>query len=163
MSWIYESKKPEDTKSLGVNLARLLEKGDLIALIGDLGAGKTLFVQGIAEGLGVEERVTSPTFTLIHQYEGRLPLYHFDVYRLVGPEAMDQTGYEDFFYGNGVSCVEWSDTIVDLLPKDYLEVNITRYHDEMQNEGRKIQLIPHGSRWINISEELNNLVNTSNR
>jgi tRNA threonylcarbamoyladenosine biosynthesis protein TsaE len=112
-------KNEEETRKFGLNLASELKPGTVIGLIGDLGTGKTTLTKFIAEGLGITEVVTSPTFTLVHEYMGgRLPLYHFDVYRINTIEDMYEIGFEEYFYGNGVCVVEWADQISELMP-DY--------------------------------------------
>ena len=109
------TKTPQELEYLGSRMAELMEPGDFIALDGDLGAGKTLMTQGMAKGLGVNEEIVSPTFTIIHEYEtGRLPLYHMDVYRLKHPDEMYDLGYEEYFYGEGVTVVEWAKIIEPL-------------------------------------------------
>jgi tRNA threonylcarbamoyladenosine biosynthesis protein TsaE len=117
-------------RAFGRKLAAELRPGAVVALTGDLGAGKTTLAGAIAEGLGVTDAVTSPTFTLINEYSGgRLPLYHFDVYRLAGPgvyEELENLGWEDYFYGNGVCVVEWADLIEELIPQDALRVSIAK-------------------------------------
>jgi tRNA threonylcarbamoyladenosine biosynthesis protein TsaE len=114
-----------EMKAYGQALGQTLAPGAVIALIGDLGAGKTTLSKSIAEGLGVRERVTSPTFTIICEYgSGRLPLYHFDVYRLDDPEEMENLGYEEYFYGDGVTIVEWADKVEALLPKTAIRIRI---------------------------------------
>ncbi|NLP31421.1 MAG: tRNA (adenosine(37)-N6)-threonylcarbamoyltransferase complex ATPase subunit type 1 TsaE [Clostridiales bacterium] len=119
------SKSEKQTEELGLKLAEELKPGTVIALIGDLGSGKTALTKALAKGLGIEEQVTSPTFTIIQEYSGgRLPLYHFDVYRLEGEEDMYELGYEDYFYGDGVCVVEWADRIKELLPKNTIYINI---------------------------------------
>lgn len=147
---------PEETKLLGEILAKLLEPGDIICLNGDLGAGKTAFSQGVAHGLGIEGPVTSPTFTLINEYVGRLPLYHFDVYRLGGPEEMDDLGYEEYFYGPGVCLVEWAQLVEEVLPKERLELNLTRAGDSEAT--RTIYFEPQGQRYRQLVEELMKIV-----
>lgn len=113
-----------------MKLAEKARPGQVIALIGDLGAGKTTLAKYIAEGLGVEERITSPTFTLIHEYQsGRLPFYHFDVYRLEDPEEMYELGYEEYFYGDGLCVVEWADKVEEMIPEDALWLYLS-YGDE---------------------------------
>ncbi len=125
-----------ETRQIALSLARLLAEGDFLALEGDLGAGKTCFVKGLAEGLEAPVTVTSPTFTLIHEYlGGRLPLYHFDVYRLKRQEELEGLGYEEYFYGDGVCAVEWSDLIRRYLPKDYLLLRFLRTGEEMTGGG----------------------------
>lgn len=114
----------EGVRSLGHQLASFLCPGDVIAMSGDLGTGKTTLTKAIAEGLGVTELVTSPTFTIVHEYQGRLPLYHFDVYRVHDPEELHELGYEEYFFGQGVSVVEWADLIPDLIPAEALTIAI---------------------------------------
>jgi tRNA threonylcarbamoyladenosine biosynthesis protein TsaE len=105
----YYTRSPEDTLSLGKKLGQELKDGDIVALYGGLGAGKTVFAKGIASGLGIEEEVTSPTFTLLKSYEGRLKLYHFDLYRIEEEEELAQTGFYDYLGGDGVCIIEWAD------------------------------------------------------
>lgn len=122
-----ESFGPGDTYSLGQRLGREAKKGDIICLNGDLGVGKTVFTQGFAAGLGITEPVNSPTFTILQQYdEGRLPLYHFDVYRIGDVSEMDEVGYEDCFYGDGVTLIEWPERIEELLPEHVVTVTIEK-------------------------------------
>ncbi|MDO8525568.1 MAG: tRNA (adenosine(37)-N6)-threonylcarbamoyltransferase complex ATPase subunit type 1 TsaE [Candidatus Omnitrophota bacterium] len=120
------SNSPEETIAIGIKLARKLKKGSVVALIGDLGSGKTVFTKGIAEGLGVKNPryVNSPTFVIIKEYKGKLPLYHFDIYRLDKSTILDAESYEEYFYGDGVSVIEWADKIRDLLPKKHIEVKL---------------------------------------
>lgn len=122
-----ESFSPGDTYSLGQRLGREAKKGDIFCLNGDLGVGKTVFTQGFAAGLGITEPVNSPTFTILQQYdEGRLPLYHFDVYRIGDVSEMDEVGYEDCFYGDGVTLIEWPERIRELLPEHVVTVTIEK-------------------------------------
>src|SRR5690554_1076412 len=107
----------KETKEFGEKLGKLLEGGDLLSLTGDLGAGKTTLTKSIGIGLGISDYITSPTFTLINEYKGRVRLYHFDVYRLEDEEDLLDLGYEDYFYSNGVTIVEWGDKIEDILPE----------------------------------------------
>ncbi len=116
----------EETAFVGKSLGKILKKGDVVALSGDLGAGKTVFTGGIAAGLGIEGYITSPTFTLINEYEGDPPLYHFDVYRITDPEEMFEIGFEEYLDGNGVVVVEWADIIEPLLPPEHIRVNIRK-------------------------------------
>lgn len=120
---VVESERPEDTFALGEALAKLCRPGMVFTLSGDLGAGKTVFTQGLAGGLGVTGPVNSPTFTILQIYEGgRLPFYHFDVYRIADLDEMDEVGYEDYFYGEGVCLIEWADLIGEILPKNRIRV-----------------------------------------
>lgn len=122
-----ESLCPEDTYALGKKLGQTAKPGDVFCLNGDLGVGKTVFTQGFAAGLGILEPVNSPTFTIVQQYDdGRLPLYHFDVYRIGDISEMDEVGYEDCFYGEGVCLIEWSNRIEELLPDHVTSVTIEK-------------------------------------
>lgn len=124
---IYESYKPEDTFAVGERIGREAKPGTLCTLTGDLGVGKTVLTQGIAKGLGIKEYVNSPTFTIVQVYEsGRLPLYHLDVYRIGDIEEMDEIGYEDYFYGEGLCIVEWADLIGELIPKEHTRIVIEK-------------------------------------
>ncbi|MCR4650116.1 MAG: tRNA (adenosine(37)-N6)-threonylcarbamoyltransferase complex ATPase subunit type 1 TsaE [Lachnospiraceae bacterium] len=124
---IRETYSEQDTYELGYSLGREAVAGQIITLEGDLGVGKTVFTKGFAAGLGVEEYVNSPTFTIMQTYEdGRLPLYHFDVYRISDPEEMYEIGFEEFIYGNGVSLIEWAGLISEILPKDVTSVLIEK-------------------------------------
>ena len=125
-----ETQTPAETGALGARLATFLRPGDVINLSGDLGAGKTRFVQGLAGGLGVAERITSPTFAIIKEYRGRtLPLYHFDVYRLDSVADLTNLGFEDYFYGDGVTVVEWGDKFKEIFPGSALTLTLTRPDD----------------------------------
>lgn len=124
---IYETNGPQETYGLGKRLGEQARAGQVFCLDGDLGVGKTVFTQGFAAGLGILEPVSSPTFTIVQQYEeGRLPLYHFDVYRIGDISEMDEIGYEDCFYGEGVCLIEWSSLIRELLPQDAVHVVIEK-------------------------------------
>ena len=124
---IYETYSPEETHALGKRLGAEAKPGDVYTLVGDLGVGKTVFTQGIAEGLGITEPVSSPTFTIVQVYEeGRMPFYHFDVYRIGDIEEMDEIGYEDYFYGDGVCLIEWANLIQELIPREAVSVVIEK-------------------------------------
>ena len=124
---IAESFCEKDTFELARNLAKKAKKGEIYTLVGDLGAGKTAFTKGFAKGLGIEESITSPTFTFVQIYEsGRMPLYHFDVYRIGDISEMDEIGYEDCFYGEGVSVMEWADLVEDIIPPEAIRVTISK-------------------------------------
>ena len=123
----YISNSAQETEALGERLAARLRPGDVIAYTGDLGAGKTAFTRGLARGLGVADRVTSPTFTIVQIYEeGRMPFYHFDVYRIGDVEEMEEIGYEDCFYGEGLCLIEWANLIEEILPEHYRQVTIEK-------------------------------------
>ena len=123
----FETFSPEETLELGRKLAREARPGDVYTLVGDLGVGKTVFTQGIAQGLGIEEPTCSPTFTIVQVYEeGRMPFYHFDVYRIGDIEEMDGIGYEDYFYGEGLTMIEWANLIEEILPDHYREITIEK-------------------------------------
>lgn len=134
------SKSVEETIGIGELLARKLKAGDVVALIGDLGSGKTVMTKGIAKGLGVKKTryVNSPTFVIIKEYKARLPLYHFDLYRLESAGIFDTESYEEYFYGRGVTVIEWADKIRGILPKRYIEVKISAAGDNK----RKIEISP---------------------
>lgn len=124
---------PAETEALGESLAEQLEPGTVIAFTGDLGAGKTAFVRGLARGLGVRERVTSPTFTIVNEYEGgRLPLFHFDMYRLGSADELFDIGWEDYLARGGICAVEWSENVSDALDNDCLRVDIRRGENDDQ-------------------------------
>jgi len=135
-----ETNSPEETWELGRRLGKKARLGETYCLDGDLGTGKTVFTQGFAAGLGIEEPVSSPTFTILQIYEeGRLPLYHFDVYRIGDVEEMDEIGYEDYFFGEGVCLIEWSCLIREILPKSAVHVTIKK-NLEKGFDYRKIEI-----------------------
>ena len=124
---MWETHGPQETFEIGKQLGLEAKQGEVYCLDGDLGVGKTVFTQGFASGLGITEPVNSPTFTIVQQYEeGRLPLYHFDVYRIGDVEEMDEIGYEDCFYGEGVCLIEWSTLIQEILPEDAIHITIEK-------------------------------------
>ena len=123
--------KESDTRALGLRLGREAEAGQIIALIGDLGTGKTALTRYIAEGLGVRETITSPTFTIVKEYHsGRIPLYHFDVYRVSDPDELFEIGAQEYFEGDGLCVIEWADLILDCLPADAMVIHIRRGEQE---------------------------------
>ena len=124
---IIESFSLEETLELGRKMGREAKPGEVYTLIGDLGVGKTVFTQGIADGLEIDEAICSPTFTIVQVYEeGRMPFYHFDVYRIGDIEEMDEIGYEDYFYGEGLCMIEWANLIEEILPPSYKEITIEK-------------------------------------
>lgn len=125
-SWI--TKHETETKSFARSIAQTLEVGDVLALEGDLGAGKTVFAKGLAEGLGIQVSIDSPTFTIVKEYQGRIPFYHLDVYRL---ESADEAlGFEEYLYGDGVCLIEWASRISDWLPGDSIDIRLTVLEDD---------------------------------
>lgn len=143
----YNTHSVEETLIIGEKLGRLLRRGNIVCLSGDLGAGKTAFTQGMAKGLEVSDYVTSPTYTIINEYEGRLSLYHFDVYRLNDVSEMYELGYEEYFFGDGVVVLEWADVVRDIIPKERLWITI------LNNKGgnsREIIMEPTGEEYDKI-------------
>lgn len=127
MNRVMESNSEQETRALGRQIGAACEAGTIVLLHGDMGVGKTVFTKGFAEGLGVAEPVNSPTFTIVQIYEsGRLPLYHFDVYRIADVEEMEEIGYEDYFYGDGVCLIEWAELIREILPEHCVEITIEK-------------------------------------
>ena len=124
---VVETFSPEETEALGKKLGREAKPGEVYTLVGDLGVGKTVFTQGIAKGLEITEPINSPTFTIVQVYEEeRMPFYHFDVYRIGDVEEMEEIGYEDYFYGEGLTMIEWANLIEELLPEHYREICIEK-------------------------------------
>ena len=124
---VIESYSAKDTYHIGYTLGSKAKKGEVYCLSGDLGVGKTVFTQGFAKGLGIEEAVNSPTFTIVQVYEGKgLPFYHFDVYRISDIDEMDEIGYEDYVYGDGVCLIEWAELIEEVLPEDRISITIKK-------------------------------------
>jgi len=143
---------PAETQAIGEQLAVLCQGGEIICLSGDLGAGKTTFVKGIARGLKIDEKkVNSPTFVIMNLYEeGRLPLYHFDFYRLEKQEEIGGVGYDEFLYGNGVAVIEWSERFGALMPPENLGV----YLGHAGEQSRSLKITPHGERYKKIVHDL---------
>ena len=129
---LYTSSSPEATREVARRLSGVLVAGDTVLLQGDLGAGKTEFVQGLAEGFEVTERVTSPTFTLLNIYQGKLPLYHFDLYRLDDPEDLANIGFDEFIGGDGVAIIEWPDLFPSEMPDEYVKVELRQGDHPME-------------------------------
>jgi len=146
------SKGIDDTVQLGEMLGKLLEPGDVIAFIGDLGAGKTTMIKGIALGLGVKDKhkVKSPTFSLMHHYKGRIPVYHIDAYRLESAQELINIGSDELFFGDGVSLVEWADNVIESLPEEYLQIVITLTTEN----GRNIEISCKGKRHEKFIEKI---------
>ncbi|MCL2253951.1 MAG: tRNA (adenosine(37)-N6)-threonylcarbamoyltransferase complex ATPase subunit type 1 TsaE [Lachnospiraceae bacterium] len=128
---IFESNNNEETFIIGKNIGLQAKSGDVITLIGDLGCGKTVLAKGIAVGLGIDELISSPTFVILHQYDsGRIPLNHFDVYRISDIREMDETGYYEYIYGDGITLIEWADLIEEILPAEYIKIEIRKDSDK---------------------------------
>lgn len=147
-SFEFHSNSPEQTAEFAMKLGRHLQPGDIIALEGDLGAGKTTFTKGLAQGLDIKKTVNSPTFTIIKEYQGRMPLYHMDVYRV--EDAFEDLGFDEYFEGDGVTVVEWAHLIGDQLPSERLTIYL--YHNK--EDGRKIVLEPQGQRYEQLCREI---------
>ena len=127
MEQIIETHSAEETYALGKKIGESAKPGQVYSLIGDLGVGKTVFTQGLAAGLGITDSVNSPTFTILQIYEdGRIPFYHFDVYRIGDVEEREEIGYEDCFYGEGVCLIEWANLIEEILPENYIRIEIAK-------------------------------------
>lgn len=141
----------EETREFGIKLGSLLKSGDIVCLNGDLGAGKTTLTKSIGLGLGVEDYITSPTFALINEYNGRFPVYHFDVYRLENVEELYDLGFDEYFYGHGVCIVEWAEKIEKLLPKERIVLDIKKGIDI---DERRINITIYGNRYKEILKEL---------
>jgi len=140
MKKVFESVNEEATFRYAMNMGKEAKPGEVIALTGDLGTGKTVFCKGFAKGLGVDENVSSPTFTLLQEYEsGRLPLHHFDVYRIGDVSEMEETGFEDCVYGNGVTLIEWAELIEDILPEKLIRIKIEK-DDDMEFDYRRLTI-----------------------
>ena len=138
---VIESRSPEETFALGKHMGERAKAGEVLTLIGDLGVGKTVFTQGLAAGLGITEPVSSPTFTIVQIYEeGRIPFYHFDVYRIGDLSEMDEIGYEDCFYGEGICLIEWANLIEEILPEHYTQIRISK-DLEQGFDYRKIEIM----------------------
>ncbi|MCL6449989.1 MAG: tRNA (adenosine(37)-N6)-threonylcarbamoyltransferase complex ATPase subunit type 1 TsaE [Acetobacteraceae bacterium] len=152
LAFSLESPSPERTQDLGRRLGSLLGPGDLVALVGPLGAGKTCLAQGVLSGLGVAGPAPSPSFVLIREHRGRLPAYHFDAFRLEGPQDLQDLGYEEYFYGPGVVLVEWADRVAELLPPDHLWVELELLPE--RERARRVTFSARGPRSQRILEEL---------
>ncbi|MBU5427741.1 tRNA (adenosine(37)-N6)-threonylcarbamoyltransferase complex ATPase subunit type 1 TsaE [Tissierella pigra] len=141
----------KETEEFGMKLGNLLKTGDILCLNGDLGAGKTTLTKSIGLGLGVTDYITSPTFALINEYTGRIPVYHFDVYRLENVDELYDLGFDEYFYGNGISIIEWAEKIEKLLPKERIVLNIEKGKDI---DERRIIITGYGNRYVEITKEL---------
>ena len=143
------SKNENDTINFACNFAKLLHNGDIIVLTGDLGSGKTKFTQGILKYFDLEDEISSTTFTIVNEYEGRMPLYHFDVYRIGCSEEMYDIGFDEYIDSDGVCIIEWANIIEDILPDEYLKIELM-----YKETGREMILTPFGQKYEEIVEEL---------
>lgn len=142
----------EETLNIGEQIGKLCSSGDIICVIGDLGVGKTHISKGIAKGLGVNEHITSPTFTIVNEYDnGRLKLYHFDVYRVNDPDEIYELGFDEYIFDNAVSIIEWADYIESLIPKEHLRIVLSKLNNLDENV-RNIEIISNGYRYDYIKE-----------
>ncbi len=144
-----QTEKAPETREIGERLGRILKRGDVVCLIGELGTGKTTFVQGVAKGLRVNDYVNSPTFKLINEYKGKFPVYHFDLYRLTSVTEIEELGYKEYFYNEGVTIIEWADKVVNVWPEERVEI-----YFEKQGNSRKIRLLFCGRSFKKCWEEL---------
>jgi tRNA threonylcarbamoyladenosine biosynthesis protein TsaE len=138
------------TQNIGMKLGKLAAAGDVILLVGPLGAGKTCLTQGIARGLGIHEYTASPSFVLVREYQGKLPLYHIDLYRLDRLEEVTQLGLDDYFSGNGVCVVEWADKGLGVLPQEHLLIEM----QIVSSLKRRLSLVPRGARYLDMLSKL---------
>ena len=143
----------EVTIEIGKALGRLLNTGDIVCINGDLGTGKTVFTNGIAKSLGIIEHITSPTFTIVNEYSGRVPFYHFDVYRISDSEEMFEIGFEEYLYGEGIVVIEWADIIKDILPTEVIQVTIQK-NLELGIDARIIEIVFNGSKYRDYKSRL---------
>ena len=141
----------DDTKEFGESLGRVLKKSDILCLNGDLGAGKTTLTKSIGIGLGVDEYITSPTFSLINEYRGNIPVYHFDVYRLENVDELDDLGFDEYFFGEGVCIIEWADKIEKMLPKEIIVLDIEKGETV---DKRIVSISGKGNRYKEVLEEM---------
>ncbi len=141
----------EKTISIGTEIGKNANEGDIICLIGDLGTGKTHITKGIAEGLNVDDHITSPTFNIVNEYDGRLKLYHFDVYRVNDPDEIEAIGFDEYIFGDGVSIIEWANYIEELIPEDHLRITIEKLPD-MGVNFRKISIKYNSDRYNYVKE-----------
>ncbi|MFC1948849.1 tRNA (adenosine(37)-N6)-threonylcarbamoyltransferase complex ATPase subunit type 1 TsaE [Chloroflexota bacterium] len=144
------SSSPEETQKLGMRIGGLTLPGDVFLLVGELGAGKTCLTQGIAWGLGIEEYALSPSFVIMRELYGRLPLYHIDLYRLDNIEESLDLGLDDYLYGEGVCVVEWAEKALSILPSEYLLIRI----DYLSDTGRKLKMEPSGRHYAELAAQL---------
>jgi tRNA threonylcarbamoyladenosine biosynthesis protein TsaE len=153
MRLIFTTHSPKETRELGYRIGKLLKEGSIVALIGDLGTGKTCLTQGIARGIGIDKNqvVNSPSYILINEYTAPHPVYHIDLYRIRGSAELEDLGLEEYIYGYGICVIEWADRLLESLPESYLKVVLS--HEQIENT-RKIEIINVGGEYIKLIEEL---------
>ncbi|MDD2471555.1 MAG: tRNA (adenosine(37)-N6)-threonylcarbamoyltransferase complex ATPase subunit type 1 TsaE [Dehalococcoidales bacterium] len=149
-SFVFISQKPAATISMGVKIGKAARPGDAVLLIGNLGAGKTCLTQGIARGLGITEPAQSPTFVLVREMKGRLPLYHIDLYRLEYIDEVEGLGIDEYLYGEGLTVIEWADKGLELMPAN----NLTVYFETTGEKSRELRFYPSGKRYIDLLKEI---------
>lgn len=154
---VYKADSPEETQEFGESLAEFLEPGMILLLIGDLGAGKTCLAGGILRGLGVDEYVTSPTYTLVNEYQADLEIAHFDLYRLDHPDELIDIGFDEYLDGERLVLIEWPERAGGYLPGEFLEV-----HLDYLEEGREIRIVPNGQGYEDLCERMKDIVGTGN-
>lgn len=155
---VTKTTSPEETIKWGAMIGKYAFPGLVLCLWGDLGAGKTQLAKGVGQGLGIEQHITSPTFNLINEYVGRLPFYHMDLYRLGDPEEAWELGLEEYFYGQGLTLVEWPERLWEMLPAERIDIRLT-YLGEQE---RQLELLPKGREASELVEELNTNVHSGN-
>ena len=145
----FRSNSEKETMDIGYKLGTLIKKGDIVCLEGQLGTGKTAFTKGVAQALGIAEHITSPTFTIVNEYMGRVPLYHFDVYRIPDPDELFEIGFDEYLDGRGIIIIEWANLIKEILPSDYITVKIEKCPNCDLNT-RNITIDCNGEKYKNI-------------
>ena len=152
LAWVVVSRSPAYTRKLGIRLGRLLQGGEIVGLIGELGTGKTCLVRGLTEGLDVSYKawIRSPTFTLVNEYHGRLPIYHIDLYRVASADELDDVNLREYLYSDGVSVIEWFDYFPAAEVDEHLEIRLAHGAGNL----RKLTFVPHGARYVKLIELL---------
>jgi tRNA threonylcarbamoyladenosine biosynthesis protein TsaE len=146
------SHSEKETQLIGRNLGKLLDKGDIVCLNGDLGTGKTVFVKGLAKAIGIDEYITSPTFTIVNEYDSEIPLYHFDVYRINSPDEMYEIGFEEYIDNKGIVVIEWADIISEIIPEENVHVLISKF--DKNYDLREIEISFNGERFKEYEKKL---------